>query len=156
MYHRKCWCSHNPIFSSNYFVMNSNETRWFLFWEFNSHFTAGQSSSCRHFVNIFCSTERGKLKVCGSFDLIGWKIQQHFLFSSNTQKMSETCRKLAFTHPIIVLKSGPRNNWMQKLDRMNRPLVIVVVCLLWEQLTFAEFCFQIFADILQLWSVPSE
>ena len=38
------------------------------------------------------------------------------------KKMSETCQKLAFTHPIVVLKSGLKNNWMKKLDRVNRPL----------------------------------
>ena len=36
--------------------------------------------------------------------------------------MSETCQKLAFTHPIVVLKGGLKNNWMKKLDRVNRPL----------------------------------
>ena len=36
--------------------------------------------------------------------------------------MSETCQKLAFTHLIVVLKSGLENNWMRKLDRVNRPL----------------------------------
>ena len=36
--------------------------------------------------------------------------------------MSETCQKLAFTHPIVVLKSGLKNNWMKKLDHVNRPL----------------------------------
>ena len=36
--------------------------------------------------------------------------------------MSETCQKLAFTHPIVVLKSGLKNNRMKKLDRVNRPL----------------------------------
>ena len=36
--------------------------------------------------------------------------------------MSETCQKLAFTHPIVVLKSELKNNWMKKLDRVNRPL----------------------------------
>ena len=41
--------------------------------------------------------------------------------------MSETCQKLAFTHPIVVLKSGLKNNWMKKLDRMNRFLVILKV-----------------------------
>ena len=35
--------------------------------------------------------------------------------------MSEKCQKLAFTHPIVVLKSGLKNNWMKKLDRVNRP-----------------------------------
>ena len=35
--------------------------------------------------------------------------------------MSETCKKLAFTHPVVVLKSGLKNNWMKKLDRVNRP-----------------------------------
>ena len=29
--------------------------------------------------------------------------------------MSETCQKLAFTHPIVVLKSGLKNNWMKKI-----------------------------------------
>ena len=36
--------------------------------------------------------------------------------------MSETYQKLAFTHPIVVLKSGLKNNWMKKMDRVNRPL----------------------------------
>ena len=36
--------------------------------------------------------------------------------------MTETCQKLAFTHPVVVLKSGLKNNWMKKLDRVNRPL----------------------------------
>ena len=31
--------------------------------------------------------------------------------------MSETCQKLAFTHPIVVLESRLKNNWMKKLDR---------------------------------------
>ena len=35
--------------------------------------------------------------------------------------MSETCQKLAFTHPIGVLKSGLKNNWMKKLDHVDRP-----------------------------------
>ena len=39
-----------------------------------------------------------------------------------TQKLSETCQKLAFTHPIVVLNSGLENNWMKKLDRVNRPI----------------------------------
>ena len=37
-------------------------------------------------------------------------------------KMSETYQKLAFTRPIVVLKSGLKNNWIKKLDRVNRPL----------------------------------
>ena len=36
--------------------------------------------------------------------------------------MSETGQQLAFTHPIVVLKSGLKNNWMKKLDCVNRPL----------------------------------
>ena len=36
--------------------------------------------------------------------------------------MSETCQKLAFTHPTVVLKSELKNNWMKKLDRVNRDL----------------------------------
>ena len=32
-------------------------------------------------------------------------------------------KKLAFTHPIVVLKSGLKNNWVKKLDHVNRPLV---------------------------------
>ena len=35
---------------------------------------------------------------------------EHVLFSSNTYKMSETCQNLAFTHPIVVLKSELKNN----------------------------------------------
>ena len=34
--------------------------------------------------------------------------------------MSETCQELVFKHPIIVLKSGLKNNWMKELDRVNR------------------------------------
>ena len=40
----------------------------------------------------------------------------------HVRKLSETCQKLAFTHPIVVLKSGLKNNWMKKLDSVNRPL----------------------------------
>ena len=36
--------------------------------------------------------------------------------------MSETCQKLASTHPVVVSKSGLKNNWMKKLDLVNRPL----------------------------------
>ena len=36
-------------------------------------------------------------------------------------KNVETCQKLAFTHPIVVLKSGLKTNWKKKLDRVNRP-----------------------------------
>ena len=36
--------------------------------------------------------------------------------------MPETCQQLAFTHSVAVLKSGLKNNWMKKLDRVNRPL----------------------------------
>ena len=35
--------------------------------------------------------------------------------------MSETCQKLAFTHPIVVLKSGLKNNWIKKLDDECEP-----------------------------------
>ena len=38
--------------------------------------------------------------------------------------MSETCQKLTCTHPIVVLKSELKNNWMKKLDRVNRPLAL--------------------------------
>ena len=44
------------------------------------------------------------------------------LYFHQIQKMSETCQKLAFTHPIVVSKSGLKNNWMKKLDHVNRPL----------------------------------
>ena len=46
--------------------------------------------------------------------------------------MSETCQKLAFTHLIVVLKGGLKNNWMKKLDRLNRPLdnsIFLAICL---------------------------
>ena len=36
--------------------------------------------------------------------------------------MSKTSQKLVFTHPVVVLKSGLKNNWMKKLDSVNRPL----------------------------------
>ena len=49
------------------------------------------------------------------------KLEQ-ILFSTNTQKLLETCQKLAFTRPIVVCKRGLKNNWTQKLDRVNRPL----------------------------------
>ena len=45
-----------------------------------------------------------------------------FYFHPIHKKMSETCQKLAFTHPIVVLKSRLKNNWMKRLDRVNRPL----------------------------------
>ena len=48
---------------------------------------------------------------------------EHVLFSSKYIKMFETCQRLAFTYPIVVLKSGLKNNWMRKLDRVNRLLV---------------------------------
>ena len=35
--------------------------------------------------------------------------------------MSEIGQQTAFTHPIVALKSGLKNNWMKKLDRVNRP-----------------------------------
>ena len=55
--------------------------------------------------------------------------------------MSETCRKWAFTHPIVVLKVGCNNNWMKKLDRVNRPLEILNV-------DFTIFCCGIFHSII--------
>ena len=36
--------------------------------------------------------------------------------------MSETCQKLVFTHPIVVLKSGLKDNWMKKFYRVSQPL----------------------------------
>ena len=45
-----------------------------------------------------------------------------FHFHPIHKKMSETCQKLAFTHPVVVLKSGLKNNWMKKLDSVNGPL----------------------------------
>ena len=41
--------------------------------------------------------------------------------------MSESCQKLVFTHPIVVLKSGLKNNWMKKLDPVNRPSYIQIL-----------------------------
>ena len=35
--------------------------------------------------------------------------------------MSESCQKLASTHPIVVLRSGLKNNWIKTLDSVNRP-----------------------------------
>ena len=32
--------------------------------------------------------------------------------------MLETYQKLAFTHQIVVLKSGLKDNWMKTLDRV--------------------------------------
>ena len=61
---------------------------------------------------------------------------EHALFSSNTEKVSETCQKLAFTHPIVVLKSGLKNNWMKKLDLVNRPLEHVSDVTLSEKIGF--------------------
>ena len=31
--------------------------------------------------------------------------------------------KLAFTHPIVVLKRGLKNNWMKKLDLVNQDML---------------------------------
>ena len=36
------------------------------------------------------------------------------------RKMSETGQKLVLTHRFVVLKIGLENNWMQKLNHMNR------------------------------------
>ena len=80
--------------------------------------TATRSSSGGHFVKIFCRFEHGK--IGGSFDLIGWK--QNMFYFHPIHKVSETCQKLAFTHPFVVLKSGLKNNWMKKLHHVNRPL----------------------------------
>ena len=45
------------------------------------------------------------------------------MFSSHPMhKNVGNLSKKAFTHPIVVFKSGLKNNWMKKLDRMNRPL----------------------------------
>ena len=62
---------------------------------------------------------------------INFFLSNYFVVSSNNSSCFENfvkdifqdreweCQKLAFTHPIVVLKSGLGNNWMQKLDRMN-------------------------------------
>ena len=49
--------------------------------------------------------------------------------------MSETYQKLAFT----VLKSGLKNNWMKKLDRVNRPLENVGSLILRPELRWMHF-----------------
>ena len=65
---------------------------------------------------------------------INFFLSNYFVVSSNNSSCFENfvkdifqdraweCQKLAFTHPIVVLKSGLGNNWMQKLDCVNRPL----------------------------------
>ena len=35
--------------------------------------------------------------------------------------MSETCQKLVFTYQICCLKNWTYKNWIQKLNRVNRP-----------------------------------
>ena len=49
---------------------------------------------------------------------------EHVLFPLIHKEMSATCHKLAITHPVVVKKNGLKNNWMQKLDLVNRPLGI--------------------------------
>ena len=46
-----------------------------------------------------------------------------FHFHPIHKKCKKFGQKLAFTYPIAVLKSGLKNNWMNKLDRVNRPLI---------------------------------
>ena len=118
VYDEKCWRSHNPVFPSYYFVMYSRETREFLFWECRPISPQLGPAVAAILWKKFAESSVGKLKIGGSFDRMEI---EHVLFSSNRQKMSETCQKLAFTHPIVVLKSGLKNNWMKKLDRVNRP-----------------------------------
>ena len=66
---------------------------------------------------IFSKIER-KLRIDGSFDPIGL---EHVLFSSNTQNVSETCQNWC-SHVQLLSTNGLKNNCMQKLDRVNRPL----------------------------------
>ena len=108
----------HPIISWS--VLQKNRT--ILVLRILTHFTAARASSGGHFVKIFCRIEHGKIKNW----LLFWSNRmeiEHVQFHPKHKKMSETCQKLAFTHPIIVLKSGLRNNWMKKLDRVNRPLL---------------------------------
>ena len=93
----------------------------FLFWEFHAYFTAARPRCGGHFVKIFSKIERGKIKDWRFF-WSNWVKIEHVLFSSNTQKLLGTCQKLAFTRLIVVWKSGLKNNWTQRLDRVNRPL----------------------------------
>ena len=103
---------HTIQYRSNY---HSNVLRIY------AHFTAAKSSIGGHFLKVICRIESVKIKNWPLFWSNRMKIEQ-VPFSFNTQKMPETCQKLAFTHPIVVLKSGLKNNWMQKLDRVNLPL----------------------------------
>ena len=99
--------------------------------EFHAYFTAARPSCGGHFVKIFSKIERGKIKDWRFF-WSNWMKIEHVLFSSNTQKLQETCQKLAFTRPIVVWKSGPKNNWTQKLDSVNWPLDRVIIEQVWK------------------------
>ena len=55
------------------------------------------------------------------------------LFSPNTQKVLETRKKLAFIHPIVVLKTGLKNNWTHKLEKCELNLRLLL------KFTFYEF-----------------
>ena len=63
------------------------------------------SLSCvGHFEKYLARSSMGKLRIGGSFDLIGSLLTTLLTcsISSNTQKLLETCQKLAFTRPIVV------------------------------------------------------
>ena len=119
VYNEKCWRSHNPIFPSNYFVMYSRETRQFLFWEFRP-ISPQLGPAVAAILEKYSRIEQKKIKNWRLFWSNRMEIE-HVLFSSNTKKMSETCQKLAFTHPVVVWKSGLKNKWKKRLDRVNRP-----------------------------------
>ena len=79
-----CWCSHDPVFASNYFVTSSKNFNNSCF----ENFMPTSPQLWRQFCKNIGKIEHGKIKVGGSFDL--------------TQKLLETCQKLALTRPIVV------------------------------------------------------
>ena len=53
-----CWCSHDPVFASSYFVMSSKNFNNSCF----ENFMPTSPSCSGHFVKIFSKIERGKIK----------------------------------------------------------------------------------------------
>ena len=115
-----CWCSHDPVVALNYFVTSSKNFSNSRFENFMSTSPQIDPAVTAIFLKYFARSSMGKLRIGGSFDP-NWMKIEHALFSSNTGKLLETCQKLALTRPIVVWKIGLKNNWMQKLDRVDLP-----------------------------------
>ena len=62
-------CSHDPVFTYNYFVTNSENFDNSCFENFMP--TSATHRCAGHFVKIFSKIEHGKIKDGGSVDLFG-------------------------------------------------------------------------------------